>query len=334
MTHYTALCLWRTGGINFTAGAEAGGLPAIIVIKHKKSMHSYLDSLKRKLTEILFGQGDSMKKLMVLFPLFALGLTVSFAQENKQNSESGKVLYTGVVNMAPDQFNVPLIGVVNLARGSHGSAHIGVVNRNEKNLNGAQIGVVNANGGEHRGVQIGAVNATKQLRGLQIGVVNYVDEVKGGFPLGVISYVKNGGYRAVEYSATEISPVNLSLKLGLEKLYTTLYVGYNPLSDEAPWGMNTGVGLGSILRFTESFFFNSEVVSLNSTYGKDNILHLSFRPSIGFKLLPRLSVLAGPSVTLKQGKEPEDPFLNMAGMELDKESRIYAGAKLGIRYEW
>jgi hypothetical protein len=306
-----------------------------------------------------------MKKLMFLLPLFALGLTVSFAQENKQNPESGKTLYTMFVNMVPDQFNVPLLGFVNLARGSHGSAHIGFVNWNEKGLTGAQMGFINANGENYKGAQIGAINANsqsfagwqggvvnivaektmtgaqvgilnaaKQLTGLQIGVINYVDEVKGGFPLGIISYVKNGGYKAVEYSATEISPINLSLKLGIEKLYTTLYVGYNPLSDEAPWGMNTGVGLGSMLRFTESFFFNPEVVTLNSTYGKDNILHLSFRPSIGFKLLPRLSVLAGPSVTLKHGKEPEEPFLNMAGMELDKESRIYAGAKLGIRYEW
>jgi hypothetical protein len=275
-----------------------------------------------------------MKKLMILLPLCALGLTASFAQENEQNSESGKALYTMLVNVVPDQFNVPLIGIVNLARGSHGSAHVGVVNWNQKNFAGAQIGLVNANGENYKGAQIGAVNATKQLRGLQIGLVNYVDEVMGGFPLGIISVVKKGGYKAVEYSATEINPVNMSLKLGVEKLYTTLYVGYNPLSDEGPRGMNTGIGLGSALRFTESFFFNPEVVTLNSTYGKDNILHLSFRPSIGFKLLSHLSVVAGPSVTLKHGKELKDPFLNMAGMELDKETRIYAGAKLGIRYEW
>jgi hypothetical protein len=306
-----------------------------------------------------------MKKWLFLLPALGIGLTMSFAQENDRNSESGKTLYTVFVNMVSDKFNVPLIGLVNLARGSHGSAHIGLVNWNEKNLTGAQMGFINANGEDYKGIQIGVVNAnsqsfagwqggvvnivaeekmtgvqvgmlnaTKQLTGLQIGVINYIDEVKGGVPLGIISVVKKGGYKALEYSATEINPVNLSLKLGAEKLYTTFYVGYNPLSDEAPWGINTGVGLGSILRFTESFYFNPEVVTLNSTYGKDNILHLSFRPSLGFKLLPHLSVVAGPSITWKYGKEMEDPFLNMAEKEMDKENRIYAGAKLGIRCEW
>jgi hypothetical protein len=306
-----------------------------------------------------------MKNLTFLVLAIGFGFNVSFAQENDRNPESGKTMYTMFANMVPDQFNFPLIGLVNLAWGSHNSAHIGAVNWNQKNLNGVQIGFVNANGEDFKGVQAGfinansqslagwqfgvvnivaeekmtgsqagIINATKQLKGLQIGVINYIDELEGGVPLGVLSFVKNGGYKAVEYSATEINPVNISLKLGIEKLYTTFYFGYNPLSDEALWGIKTGIGLGSIIRFNESFFFNPELANRNSTYGRDNIFQLSFTPSVGYKLLSHLSVVAGPSVTWTHGEKTSDPFFHIAEKEIDKENRIYAGAKLGMRYEW
>jgi hypothetical protein len=305
-----------------------------------------------------------MKKLMFLVIALSIGLTLSFAQEKDGNSESGKTLYTVFINMVPDQFNFPLVGVVNLARGSHNSVHIGLVNWNRGNLNGLQTGFVNANGGDFKGVQtgfvnaasqsfdgwqcgvfnaavgektagsqIGVVNAAKRFKGLQIGVINYIDELEGGVPLGVVSFVRTGGYKAVEHSVSEINPVNIALKLGAEKLYTTFHFGYNPLSDDAPWSINTGIGLGSIIRFNESFFFNPELINVNSTYRSDNILRLSFASYFGFKLLPHLVIVTGPSVTWRHGPD-DDPFFHIVEKQLNEKNRIYAGVRAGIRFEW
>ncbi|MDR2193953.1 MAG: hypothetical protein LBP19_05750 [Treponema sp.] len=295
------------------------------------------------------------RKFFVLFYLIGFlgfaGLAALSADDTAgQEPESGTTMYTVFVNIVPEQFRFPLIGFVNLAWGSHTGPHIGFVNWNQKNMSGLQIGFVNTNGGDFKGVQTGFVNtnggdfkgvqigfvntSVQSFSGLQLGFINYIEELDGGVPLGFISYVKNGGYKAVEYSVSEISPINVALKLGVEKLYTSISIGYNPLEDDILSAMSTGVGLGSIIRFNESFFFNPELIGVNSNYGKNTSFHLSLTPYVGYKLLPRLTVVAGPSVSWKYEKEFDAPFFHIVEKKINERNRIYLGARVGIRYEW
>jgi hypothetical protein len=270
----------------------------------------------------------------------------------------------GFVNLARGSHNSPQIGFVNWNQkdlnglqmsfvntngGSFQGAQISFINTNIQSLTGLQMGFINTTAGERmkgvqlgfintsvdstKGAQIAFINITKQLQGFQFGFINYIEELEGGFPLGFISFVKNGGYKAVEYSVSEISPINISLKLGIEKLYTSIYFGYNPLKDDIHSAINTGLGFGSIMRFTESFFFNPELI-VNSNFGKGAFLHLSLIPYFGYKLLPHLTVVTGPSVTWEYGKEFDDPFFRILEKEINERNRIYIGARLGIRYEW
>jgi hypothetical protein len=50
------------------------------------------------------------------------------------------------------------------------------------------------------------VNITNRLDGFQLGLLNYVDTIENGAPIGLISFVKNGGYKAVELSVNEMAP--------------------------------------------------------------------------------------------------------------------------------
>jgi hypothetical protein len=66
------------------------------------------------------------------------------------------------------------------------------------------------------------VNITNRLDGFQLGLLNYVDTIENGIPAGLISFVRNGGYKAVELSVTEIAPITFAFKTGVRKFYTSL----------------------------------------------------------------------------------------------------------------
>jgi hypothetical protein len=158
------------------------------------------------------------------------------------------------------------IGFINTTKRDLNGAQIGFVNSivgrlNEPDnttdnaLTGTQIGYVNTTLGNVKGSQIGFVNVTKgRVKGSQIGFVNYADTVTG-VPLGFVSVVKKGGYRAVEVSANEFYPVNLSFKIGIPKLYTFIQVGYNP---DFKKQFASGGGIGSLLPIGKSLYFNPE----------------------------------------------------------------------------
>ena len=50
------------------------------------------------------------------------------------------------------------------------------------------------------------------VSGFQLGFVNLVDSVSEGVALGFLSYVKRGGYRAIDVSSNELYPVNIGFK--------------------------------------------------------------------------------------------------------------------------
>jgi hypothetical protein len=289
-------------------------------------------------------------------------------------SESFHFPLIGFVNIARGDHRYAQLGFINMNTGNFSSFQASFINTIGGNLNGMQAAFVNTVSGSTNGFQAGFVNTTqglhgvqagfvntataaegaqfgfintaaKGMKGMQIGFINYADSIENGIPLGFISIVKKGGYRAVEDSFSEFYPVTLGLKMGVERFYTTLFVGYNPSGEHTREDMGEhfaiGAGFGSIIPIAGSFFFNPELHSLSSTawaghYDLDSFPNTNFItlvPYFGFKLNDHFSVTAGPSVTWIQSHNmavPE-PLFELTGYDVNENNRIVVGARAAVR---
>jgi len=286
-----------------------------------------------------------MKKLV--FVLLILGWTTSGFSQNVTNTN----IYTVFVNVVHEPFRWPLIGFANVAFGEHKTPQIGFVNINTRGLNGLQTGFINGAGGKVKGAQIGFVNAASSFngaqisfvnfaarcaKGVQIGFVNYADSAENLIPIGFLSIVRHGGYQAIEYGVTEIYPVNIEYKTGVEKLYSTLSISYNPFEGTPNKRFAYGLGLGSIIPIGASFFFNPEI---NGSTGirKNPTSTLSAVPYFGYTLGGRMSVTVGPSVTWLHGDgsdAPQEPLFAISNNKIDSKNSIVVGARVGLRFRF
>ncbi|MDR0487252.1 MAG: caspase family protein, partial [Treponema sp.] len=218
----------------------------------------------------------------------------------------------GFINSVANETTGAQLGFVNTAANEMKGSQIGFVNTVANEMKGAQLGFVNTVIKESSGLQAGIVNiATRKFKGVQLGFVNYADSIENGIPVGFLSIVRNG-YHAVEYSVSEFYPVNAGLKLGVDKFYTSIFVGYNP-SREWEFGKGhsesysesrfaTGMGIGSILPINSFLFYNPELNVLSSWDSRgvtlDSITNYqSLVQYLGFKFGQYLSIAAGPSFT-------------------------------------
>jgi hypothetical protein len=303
-----------------------------------------------------------MRKFIIAFILCITIFGTNYAQKNQQGNSDN--LYTFFVNVVNEQFHFPLIGFVNIAGGNHNSAQIGFVNRNQNNFTGLQLGFINTVGENTDGFQIGFINTTahslagfqlgfvntatdgvdgaqisfiniaKRLNGLQLGFINYVDSIEQGIPVGFLSIAREGGYRAVELGASELSPFNVSFKIGIEQFYTSFIVSYNPFGDGIREQVMLGGGFGTIIRLNESFFINPEIISTN-TIISDYQNYLSFIPYIGYNITSNLSIVAGPSIVWRYAnKDISSIFYNIGQYSINDDNKLYFGAKASIRFSW
>jgi hypothetical protein len=252
------------------------------------------------------------------FPLFGF---INIARGNHE------IAQFGFVNLNSGSFSGIQAGFINSIGGGLSGVQGGFINTAIGGVDGAQGGFINITAGDTRGVQGGFINTTgalngiqggfintaarggrgiqagfanvsmQKLRGTQLGFFNYADSIEGGVPVGVISIVRNGGYRAVEYGFSEFFPVGLGVKLGVERFYTTLSVAYNPIDGQIPENLATGFGIGSIVPIGDTFFFNPELSQYTPVSFKNDWQSTSLVPYFGYKLGKHFSVTAGPSVT-------------------------------------
>jgi hypothetical protein len=305
---------------------------------------------------------NKMKNFILVFVLCIAIFRTSYAQEDQQNNSGN--LYTFFVNVVGEQFRFPLFGFVNIAGGTHNSLQIGFVNWNKNNFTGLQLGFINTVSGNMDGFQMGFVNttahsfagfqfgfvntgangidgaqisfmnSTKNLNGLQLGFINYVDSIEQGIPVGFVSIVRKGGYRAIELGGSELSPFNASFKIGVERFYTSFIVSYNPFRDGVREQIMLGAGFGTIIRLNEKFFINSETTSNNAITG--NFQHyLSFVPYIGCHIISNLSVVAGPSIVWAYAdKDASRIFYNISQYTINENNKLYFGARAAVRFSW
>ena len=127
---------------------------------------------------------------------------------------------------------------------------------------GAQVaGFANVALHTMRGLQLsGFINYAGTVeKGLQLGVFNYADS-SHGVPVGFLSFVRKNGYRRLELSADETTPVNVAFKTGVRRLYNIFFVGLQPFGSRGFATWRYGYGVGTAFRLGSKWQFNMDYV--------------------------------------------------------------------------
>jgi len=258
-----------------------------------------------------------------------LGMQSGFV--NNAGSEVKGIQY-GFVNNAGGSVSGIQNGFVNSTDDSLVGVQMGFVNSTKNTLTGVQSGFVNSTG-LLRGLQYGFVNSAETLRGLQLGFINSVDNIEKGLPIGFLSFVKNGGYKAIEVAYNNIYPVNVSFKTGIRELYTYPMLAYDwRLADDR---LAFGYGIGSNIDISKSVFLNPEMEWLQQLSLDFN--HFStLRCNVGFTLGNRLELVAGPSLVWQFKIDAADFHHNYTEWDpsIISVNKLKAGFNAAIRYKF
>ena len=226
----------------------------------------------------------------------SLGLIISGVANWNNQAISGAAV-SGVLNFG-HQFlsGFQLAGVSNIGIDSmKGISVSGVLNYTKGNARGFQLSTINL--AKHfEGVQIGVLNYAKRLKGVQLGVINIIKEGEKALPIGLLNFVKDG-YFELDLTAGEAIYSNLNYKMGVERLYTILKLGYSRYQGKPVYSF--GGGFGTSIFLSEKHRLNLELSS-NQIYFNNkwdsqanglNKLDVNYK----FYILDKLSFLIGPS---------------------------------------
>ena len=120
-----------------------------------------------------------------------------------------------------------------------------------------------------------------------------VDNVEKGLPIGFLSFVKKGGYKAIEVAYSNLYPVNISFKTGIREFYTYPMLAYDwRVADDR---LAFGYGIGSNIDISNNLFINPEIDWLHQL-SMDFNHFTSLRCNIGVGLGNSFELVAGPSL--------------------------------------
>ncbi|RKG56185.1 caspase family protein [Corallococcus sp. AB011P] len=232
------------------------------------------------------------------------------------------------------QFTLGVNSVATAARGIQGS----VLLNHAPSLTGMQLGLINV-GGDVSGMQLGLINVADTVHGMQLGLVNVSDEVNG-VPVGLVSYEKKGQLH-LEVFGSDVQLTNLALKFGGKYFYTTLLAGIGP--DDRFQRFSLGLGLGGHIPLGSRFWVDvdvaaSQVLSTRDPFSSaSNNMLTQARAMLGFQVMPRLAVFAGPTynVAFTWG-EPEFAKLTTLPVRshvinADTRMQRWPGFQVGVR---
>lgn len=236
---------------------------------------------------------------------------------NKSKGTVSGVQAAGFSNFVQDKVTgVQIAGFNNILNGKMDGVQLsGFNNFTTQNVDGAQVtgflnialkdvkvmqlaGFMNYSRGTNKGVQVaGFLNVADTMKGFQLAVIN-VSDTSSGVSLGLFNHVKNG-FRAIEVSANEVLPVNLTYKTGTYKLYNIFTTGIS-LSGTNPWG--AGAGLGTMFRNEKKFSMALELIAsqINETEVWDPELNLLNKLGFTFNynFAKHFSIKAGPTLNV------------------------------------
>jgi len=247
------------------------------------------------------------------------------------NSANG--VQIGFFNTLGDSYQGLQVGFFNTLGNKADGMQVGFFNTLGNTFRGLQVGFINTVGNKLEGLEVGFLNTTPKLAGLQIGFINRVDTVEKGIPVGFLSFVKKGGYQALEVGVSEMFPVNISYKTGIKQFYTSLVVSYSPISHNH---YAIGLGIGTLIPINEKLSFNPEFISQTTcTVLWDQIYNLHL--NLNYKLSDRFSIVAGPSLVwnhLNDGTIFHKPSFSFYNTELNSKSKLLIGLNAAVRYQF
>jgi hypothetical protein len=240
----------------------------------------------------------------------------------------------GFINAIGNEFEGVQLGFVNAVGNKAKGLQVGFLNSNGNKFHGAEFGFVNLIGNKFTGFQTGFYNKVHKLSGFQLGFLNRVDTLEKGIPFGFLSFVKKGGYQSINVGVTEMFPVNISYKTGIEKLYTSINVAYG---DDSNNHFAAGFGVGTFVPLGGKFAFNPEFTSMHPLLQSWQQLY-SLKLNVNYRIADHFSAYAGLSVTWNHINSPADdwliPFWSVYTTDINQQNRILTGINAGLSYRF
>ncbi|MBJ6760541.1 caspase family protein [Myxococcaceae bacterium JPH2] len=210
------------------------------------------------------------------------------------------------------------------------------LNRAE-HVTGGQVAMLNV-ASEVTGIQLGLINVAAHVTGTQVGLINLSDRMTG-VPLGLLSIEREGQFH-VEVWSSDIQLTNLGLKFGGRYLYTTLIAGMGP--DDRLDRFSLGIGLGGHIPVSERFWVDVDVAAhavtpMRKPFEDSVPLLGQVRAMVGFQVLPRLAVFAGPTYNVFATWDETPDFQSITTMRVhtqwDLSTRLqnWPGFQVGLR---
>ncbi|MVM34814.1 hypothetical protein GO755_32600 [Spirosoma sp. HMF4905] len=269
---------------------------------------------------------------------------------NYVNQEVNGTQFGGLVNTAGKSVDgVQVAGLVNYTNQNMKGIQIGgLVNTTGLSVDGLQLaGLVNYAQRDVRGWQISGIlnRARRVTSGHQLGLINIADSA-GTVPIGLLSYVRKGGYQSLEVASSEVNLLNVTVRTGTRRLYSIISAGHNFDRVGSP-RLSVGYGLGTAFGLSRSTFFSLEGTyhhlfyfdKANQNDGWNNQIRLS--TLIETKLGGHLSLAFGPSAnwyfsndgTTRPLLQPEVPlFSDRIAANSDTHHWGWIGFQVGLRY--
>ncbi len=263
-----------------------------------------------------------------------VGGNVLGVQSGFINSVNGELkgVQNGFINSVNDNFIGIQNGFINSVDKSFYGVQTGFINSTNDKFYGVLCGFINSVGEMH-GLQYGFVNSAKSLRGVQLGFINSVDNLEKGLPIGFLSFVKHGGYKAIEVSYNPISPLNVSFKTGVRKLYTYPMLSYDwRLADDR---LSFGYGIGSNLDLSNRLFINPEMEWLHQV-SLDFNHYSTLRCNLGYNISDNFELVAGPSLVWQFKIDADDFHQNYTEWvpSIISVNKISLGWSAALRYKF
>ncbi len=263
----------------------------------------------------------------------SVGGNVTGIQTGFINSIGGNVkgIQSGFINSDNSDFSGIQSGFINSVGKSFYGIQYGFINSSSQ-VTGIQSGFINS-AERITGLQHGFINTAKKLRGLQLGFINSVDRIEKGLPIGFLSFVKHGGYKAIEVSYNNINPINIAFKTGIREFYTYPVLAYD-------WRLTTdrlsfGYGIGSNLDISNRLFINPEMEWLHQV-SLDFNHYSTLRCNLGIDISDNFEIVAGPSLVWQFKIDADDFHQNYTEWNpaIVSVNEIKIGWNAAVRYKF
>ena len=214
----------------------------------------------------------------------------------------------GFFNISGDITGGQAAGFVNRAKNVLGGQAAGFVNLAGDVQGGQAAGFVNLAEDVEGGQAAGFINVARNVKGFQIaGFINICDSIDG-VPIAVVSIVRKNGYRKIEISSDETFYLNTSLKMGVEKFYTSITLGMRTNHAKNYYSYGFGAGTNIVFDPKKSLSIEYQMQQLfdfefeSGSYDHElNRLKALFN----YHYSKKLCLFAGPTINLLTSGKPE-----------------------------